>query len=167
MDNKCVLAGVFFLFAVSTFGQERSGLTESRVDISLGSAVMHVGPLPALNASGLDLGSQYHLTSWLGYSGQAWFAVGSGTTIQNYLVGPEFILRRKVSPFAHVLIGIAHFSQKGRTDTSFGTAVGGGVIYDAESHISWRAIEVDYAPTYFRGGRQDNIRLSTGFVIRF
>ena len=167
MRYGCVLAGLIFVCAMQVFGQERGGVTTDRVDITFGTAFMHVGVSPAFNAPGLDLGSQYHLTSWLGYSGQMWFGTSANATVRNYLFGPEVTLRRRVSPFAHVLIGVAHLSQNNHADTSFGAAVGGGITLKVESRVSWRVFELDYAPTYFRSGRQDNIRFSSGFTLRF
>jgi hypothetical protein len=162
-----VLALAILVSAACAFSQETGALNESRIEMDFGTAFMHVGGTPSLNAWGLDFGSQYHLTSWLGYNGQAWFAVGSRTSVHNYLFGPEVILRRKISPFAHVMIGIAHQSQSGRNDTALGAAVGGGVAVNVNRRISWRAFEINYAPTYFRGVRQDNIRFSSSFSIHF
>lgn len=167
MKYGCVLFLTILLCAVATFSQETGALSESRMEMNFGTAFTHVGGSPSFNATGLDFGSQYHLTNWLSYSGQAWFAIGSGSSLHNYLVGPEVILRKRVSPFAHVMIGVAHESQRGRGDTSFGAAIGGGFALNLNGRISWRALEFDYAPTYFRNGRQDNVRFSSGLTMHF
>jgi hypothetical protein len=162
-----LLAGLILYCTVPTFGQEQAGLDSSRLSILFDTAFMHVTGGQSTNASGLNLGGQYHLSSWLAYTGQAWVAFGSGYSIHNYLVGPEVTIRKRVAPFAHILVGLAHSSQNGRgDDTSFSVAIGGGVVLKPESRISFKVAQIDYAPTYFRNGRQDNIRFSTGFVIR-
>ena len=45
-------------------------------------------------------------------------------------------------------------------------AFDGGLDVHASEHIDWRAIQVDYLPTFFDGKRQDNIRASAGIKIK-
>jgi hypothetical protein len=47
---------------------------------------------------------------------------------------------------------------------SFAMVFGGGIDIRASKHISVRAIQADYNPTFFGQGRQDNFRLSFGVV---
>jgi hypothetical protein len=51
-------------------------------------------------------------------------------------------------------------------DTEFATAVGGGLDYRIIRPIAWR-FQGDYVQTRFSGSTQNNIRLSTGIVVRF
>lgn len=76
----------------------------------------------------------------------------------------------KFTPFAHLLIGAAHVSASGDgSDTSFATAIGGGLDYKLIKGLAWR-IQGDDLHTRFatpNGNGQDHLRLSTGIVLRF
>jgi len=86
---------------------------------------------------------------------------------QNYLFGPRAsVTVGKVRPFAELLIGGAHINVNPGTDTSFATAVGGGVDWHVGGPLAWR-FQGDYLHTSFFGGAQNNVRLSTGIVFRF
>lgn len=76
----------------------------------------------------------------------------------------------KYTPFAEAMAGIAHINTGGTfpgpSNTSFATAVGGGIDYRLVKLIALR-LEGDYITTRFFSTTQNNIRLSTGVVIRF
>jgi opacity protein-like surface antigen len=89
----------------------------------------------------------------------------------NILFGPRISMRvAKFRPFAHALIGVGHVSASGggfsSSDTSFATALGGGLDYHLIPAFSWR-FQGDYLQTRFFSGRQDNFRFSTGIVFNF
>ena len=50
--------------------------------------------------------------------------------------------------------------------TSFAMALGGGLDVRVSKRIDLRIIQADYAPTFFGSGRQNNIRLSVGIVLK-
>lgn len=87
----------------------------------------------------------------------------------NFLFGPRasFSLG-KIRPFAEILIGAAHANtnQGAGSDTSFGTALGGGLDYRLFRMIGWR-LEADYVQTRFFSTTQNNLRMSTGVVVHF
>jgi hypothetical protein len=66
------------------------------------------------------------------------------------------------------LFGAAHVNVNngGPSDTSFATALGGGVDYRIIRPIAWR-FQGDYVQTRFFGATQNNVRFSTGIVLRF
>ena len=74
----------------------------------------------------------------------------------------------KLTPFGEFLIGLAHINSGGRfpSDTSFATAVGGGLDYRIFRPVALR-VEGDYLRTSFFSTTQNNLRLSTGVVFRF
>jgi hypothetical protein len=74
----------------------------------------------------------------------------------------------KITPFGEFMIGLAHISSAGTfpTNTSFATALGGGIDYRLFRPIALR-VEADYLRTTFFSTSQNNIRLSTGIVFRF
>lgn len=82
----------------------------------------------------------------------------------------------RVTPFAHALFGVGFFRGFSAVllpasntyffddARSFAMVFGGGIDIRASKHISVRAIQADYNPTFFGQGRQDNFRLSFGVV---
>ena len=87
----------------------------------------------------------------------------------NYLFGPRVSVSvGKIRPFAEALFGAAHVSvnNEGPSDTSFATALGGGLDYRIIRLVAWR-FQGDYVQTRFFGETQNNVRLSTGIVFRF
>jgi hypothetical protein len=66
------------------------------------------------------------------------------------------------------MIGAAHVNVNdgGGSDTSFATALGGGIDYKILRPLAWR-FQGDYIQTRFFSTTQNNLRLSTGIVLRF
>ncbi len=86
---------------------------------------------------------------------------------QNFLFGPRAsVTVGRVTPFAQLLIGGAHINVNPGSDTSFATAVGGGVDWRLRGPLAWR-FQGDYLHTSFFGSAQNNVRFSTGLVFRF
>ena len=90
---------------------------------------------------------------------------------QEYLVGPRLSVPvGKFTPFAEVLVGVAHIhtggTLPGPSNTSFATAVGGGLDYRLFGPVAAR-VEGDYLRTKFFNSTQNNLRLSAGVVFRF
>jgi hypothetical protein len=100
--------------------------------------------------------------------------IGCGTfnasfTEHNFLFGPRVSISvAKFRPFAEALFGGAHVSinNSGGSDTSFATAVGGGLDYKLIPLLAWR-FQGDYVQTRFFSTSQNNVRISTGIVLRF
>ena len=76
----------------------------------------------------------------------------------------------KLTPFAEAMIGVAHIHNGGTfpgpTNTSFSTAVGGGMDYRLIKILALR-LQVDYLQTRFYSTTQHNLRLSPGVAFRF
>jgi len=89
-------------------------------------------------------------------------------TEHNYLFGPRASFSvGKIRPFAEVLIGAGHVHANfGASDTSFATAVGGGLDYKFLKLLAWR-LQGDYVHTDLFNVAQNNVRISTGIVVRF
>jgi len=120
-----------------------------------------------------------------GHFGQTPIATGVPSTDQRqflFLFGPQFSLRRsgKIQPFAHTLAGFTRTTLKNDavgvsiTDTGFAFAIGGGVDVKAlSSKLSVRLFQADYVLTKFGdsaltgGNTNNNVRVSTGIVLRF
>jgi hypothetical protein len=92
-----------------------------------------------------------------------------GITEHNFLFGPRVSFSvGKFRPFAEGLFGAAHVNVNNGygSDTSFATALGGGLDYKIIKPVAWR-FQGDYVQTRFFGATQNNIRISTGIVLRF
>jgi len=90
---------------------------------------------------------------------------------QEVLFGPRVSVPvSRLSPFGEFVVGVSHLGTggtfPGSTNTSFATALGGGLDYRLIRPIALR-LEGDYLTTRFFSTRQNNLRLSTGIVFRF
>jgi hypothetical protein len=94
--------------------------------------------------------------------------LNANITERNVLFGPRVSASiGKFRPFAEALFGGAHVDADGAgSDTSFATALGGGLDYKIIRPIAWR-FQGDYIQTRFFGTTQNNLRISTGIVLRF
>lgn len=92
----------------------------------------------------------------------------ANVTEHNFLFGPRVSVSvGKFRPFAQAMFGVAHVNASAAgSDTSFATALGGGLDYHLIPLVSWR-FQGDYLQTRFFGTHQNNIRLSTGIVVHF
>ncbi len=86
----------------------------------------------------------------------------------NFLFGPRVSVSvGKIRPFAEAMFGGGHISTNGAgSDTSFVTALGGGIDYHLIPLVALR-LEGDYVQTRFFSTTQNNVRMSTGIVLRF
>jgi hypothetical protein len=87
------------------------------------------------------------------------------------LFGPRASLSiGRYTPFAELLLGFAHQSDVGgpisNSDTTFSSAVGGGLDYKLIKGVAWR-LQGDSIHTHFFGNAQNDLRISTGIVFRF
>lgn len=94
--------------------------------------------------------------------------VSVNSHIDNLLFGPRVSVPvGPVRPFAEALFGGAHVSTHGfGNDTSFATAIGGGIDFRMLRILAWR-FQGDYIHTHLFNAPQNNLRLSTGIVLRF
>jgi opacity protein-like surface antigen len=91
-----------------------------------------------------------------------------------FLFGPKFAFRgnERVTPFAHVLLGVVRFdvnqtsSTSSNTTTQFAMAVGGGLDINFNDRIAFRAVQADYILTRLANSNQHNFRASTGVVLK-
>jgi opacity protein-like surface antigen len=91
----------------------------------------------------------------------------SSFTEHSFLFGPRVsVSLGKLRPFGEALFGGSHISSAGNSDTSFATALGGGLDYKIVRPVAWR-FQGDYVQTRFFGLTQNNARFSTGIVLRF
>jgi opacity protein-like surface antigen len=90
---------------------------------------------------------------------------------QEVLFGPRISIPvGKFTPFGEFMVGLSHINNGGdvpsSSNTSFATALGGGIDYRLIRLVALR-VEGDYLRTRFFNTSQNNLRLSTGIVVRF
>jgi hypothetical protein len=86
---------------------------------------------------------------------------------RTYLFGPRVAVPiGRFTPFVHALIGAAHVNDRGSTDTSFASAIGGGLDYKLIKGVAWRG-QLDNVHTNFFSRGENHIRFSTGVDFRF
>jgi len=158
-----ILLGLILLGALSSQAQSLG----DKVEVSGGYTFMSFDSSPTTHMNGWDISGQYKFNDWLGGVADLAGDYGSGASVHTFLFGPQVSWPARVSPFAHVLIGGAHFSASGTGDSSFSAAIGAGIDSRLTDRVSWRIIEGDYIPTRFYGGTQNNIRVTTALVVRF
>ena len=139
------------------------------------------GGLPTVNINGWEGSLEGKFLPWIGLVADFGAGYGSSTEFvpatggpsridvrrYTYLFGPRVsVAVGKFTPFAHALFGAAHVNDGGITDTSFASAVGGGLDYRLIHGIAWR-VQGDEVHTRFFGGGQDHFRFSTGIDFRF
>ena len=159
-----MILGLFFAISVSARAQ-------SFGDLFGGYSYQHLGTSPARNINGFELTLQRRFIPWIGIVGDVagHFAMPSqlDTRTLNFMVGPQISLPARFSPFFHVLGGVGNIHQNGNSDTSFATAIGGGLDIHLAPLFAWRTIQVDDVVTQFFGRTQHSLRISTGLVFRF
>jgi hypothetical protein len=159
-----LLIGILVVSALPAVAQDK-------VEVFGGYSYMRFRPGNDLNLNGWEASAQYKFRDWLGgvadFDGHYGSPSGIGTSVHTFLFGPQVSWPSRVSPFAHVLLGGAHFSAAGFGDTAFSMAIGGGIDTEIKQGISWRIIQGDYLLTRFGGETQNNGRISTGVVFRF
>jgi hypothetical protein len=165
MIRKFLLIAPLFLLAGLLIA--RPAHAQDKVEIYGGYSFLHLDSSPSTNMNGWILSGQYKFNPWLGAVAEANGEYGGGASLHTVMVGPQVSWPARISPFAHVLIGGAHFEAGPYGDTSFSTALGGGIDAKVSPLVSWRIIEGDYVFTHFGGVTENNARISTGIVFRF
>lgn len=100
-------------------------------------------------------------------------ATSVNTRVHTFVFGPRVSFSvAKLRPFAEILVGAGHASVaagpslNSHSDTSFSTALGGGIDYKLITAVAWR-FQGDYVRTDLFNTKQNNFRLTTGLVLRF
>jgi opacity protein-like surface antigen len=192
MKRLALLCGALLLFSGVASAQD-----SPKVEAFGGYSYLRVNPgfgAPGLNFNGGSGSLAYNLTPMFGivgdFGGYHWSGFGTDATAVSYLFGPKVALRHgPITPFAQVLFGGAHLSgtscapdvvvgskvhREGGvfgcgsgSDNAFSMTAGGGVDWNATTHIGIRLIQAEYLMTRFGSSTQNNARISTGVVLRW
>ena len=184
MRNVTLIAFVFLLFAGLASAQVPSGnvffgysyfntdlSTTDRANTNGWEATVEGKVLPLISiVADFDAhyGSQNFPACTAVSSGPLCTSFNANVTENNYLFGPRISAGvGKFRPFAEALFGAGHVNAGAAgTNTSFATALGGGLDYRIIKPVAWR-FQGDYVMTQFFGNTQNNVRISTGLVLRF
>jgi hypothetical protein len=159
-----VLAALAILISIPAHAQDR-------VELFGGYSYERYNGSPSSNLNGFELSGQYKFISVLGLVADIDAHFGSprgvDTKTLNVMFGPQISFPSRISPFFHVLGGFGHIRTGGFTDTSFATAIGGGIDMHLAPFFAWRVIQGDDVITHLFGQTQNSARISTGIIFRF
>lgn len=122
----------------------------------------------ATNLNGWNGSLEGNFLPWIGLVADLSGTYGNHIGEHNVLFGPRVSVSvGSVRPFAELLIGAAHIGiDHGPSDTSFANAVGGGLDYRVAGPLAVRG-QLDWIHTRFFSNSQNDVRFSTGIVVRF
>jgi hypothetical protein len=174
---------VVFIFLVSSTVMAASSLSLGQVaprwEVFGGYAYRSVdsttfGFVNRSNLNGFDAEATFNITPSWGVTADAGGQYGSQMSVYNFLIGPQYAIRRDKSKFfVRGLFGKAqdrvnittsissHFESVGRT-----IGAGGGYDLDLTPRFTFR-VQADYLRTQTFGVSQNDIRVSTGLVFHF
>src|SRR5258705_1285563 len=198
-SSRLLILSKFFIFALATLGLTIACKAQDKVEIFGGYSylrasieVAQTGPLgpgtpcppncstpPKVsqkrNLNGWEFSGQYKFLPYLGavadFNGNYGTLDGAGTRVHTFLFGPQVSLPKKVSPFAHALLGVAKESQdpflRGGfnslpPDNSWAAAVGAGIDVKLVPFVKVRLVQIDYLRTQLHGATQNQPRVSAG-----
>lgn len=142
-----------------------------RVEVFGGYSYLRLDAGGGVNLNGWNLSVNVKPRSWVGlvgdFAGHYGSPFGPSTSQHTFLFGPQISLPAAVSPFVHALVGGARLSTGNASSTAFAAALGGGFDSHVAPFLSYRLFQVDYLLTRFGGSTQNDLRVSTGIVIRF
>ena len=163
---------VFFGYSYENADSTAIGLTTNRPNMQGWDAQLEGKIFPHIGIV-TDLGGNYGSQSAVDLpNGGSGSATGHEFKV---LFGPRVAIPiGKFTPFGEFMVGVAHINVNvsetvpvgDPSNTSFANAVGGGVDYRIIRPVAWR-FEGDYIQTRFFSATQNDIRISTGIVIRF
>ncbi len=168
MRKLVVLFVGLLLFGMTALAQD-----STKAEVFGGYQYLRVNPgqgLSGENFNGWNGAVTGFLNHWFGVTGDISGAYSNGVHVYTFMGGPTLTPTREkaVAPFVHALFGDVHASGGGVSDSSFGTALGGGIdLRSAHGHIGIRLAQADYVMSRFASSTQNNFRYSGGVLFRF
>jgi hypothetical protein len=151
-------------------------LNQNRASLNGWEAELEGKVMPAISLVA-DLSGEYGTQNYVYQSTNV--NVPSGVNAHEFtaLFGPRFSASMgKFRPFGEFLAGIGHMATTPNSslaasfgqpsDTSYAIAIGGGLDYKIIRPLAWR-FQGDYIATHYFSTSENNVRLSTGIVLRF
>jgi len=150
-----------------------------RVEIFGGYSYLNVpasGQEKGFGLNGWNAQGSVNINNWLGVTADFGGTYGSPFSVSlhnySYMFGPTLSYRAtRIVPFAHALFGGSHLSSSigglSASENVFAMAVGGGVDVPLVRHFGVRLAQVDWMRTQYFNTTQNNLRVSTGAMLRF
>jgi hypothetical protein len=180
VPGKRTAVFIFFVSSLVMMGSSLShGQVAPRWEVFGGYAYRNVestsfGFANRSNLNGFDAEGTFNIKPSWGVTADAGGQYGSQMTVYNFLIGPQYAMRRDKSKFfVHGLFGKAqdrvdistsirnHFESVGRA-----IVAGGGYDRDLSPRFTFR-VQADFLRTDTFGTSQNDIRASTGLVFHF
>jgi hypothetical protein len=179
MIQGLVLQRIKLLSLLSLVLASNAARCQDKVELFAGYSHFHLDSLPAGELNGWEVSGEYKFTRWFGgiadFSGHYGSvrdeanpaqAFPASTNVHAFLFGPQVSLPARVSPFGHILGGVARVSGLNQADNPPTLALGGGLDLTVNPKLALRVVQADFVRTYFFGAI-DNYRISTGVLLRF
>jgi hypothetical protein len=132
---------------------------------------------PSYNLNGVNVSAAENVNSWFGgvldFSSVSGSNAGLNVNSQTIMYGPRIAYRksRAITPSIHALFGGVRgsrgFDGISEANWRFAMGLGGEIDLRINDKVAFRLVQADYIPTHFLDVRQDNVRVSIGFVFRF
>jgi hypothetical protein len=121
--------------------------------------------------NGLNISASYYLRDHLAVEGDLTAAFGSQSSDSKYVFygGGVKVSKgsRKLQPFAHALLGVAHIFPRAATgNNGFAVRLGGGLEAQLRQQI-WLRVEADYVRSQLYSSGQNNFQSVAGINYRF
>jgi opacity protein-like surface antigen len=184
MKNRMLLVGVLLFATAPAFAQRPVSINPRTPVAELygGFSFARLNDAgTTTNTKGIVGSFAWNARPWLQFVADSSYNVSSYNGVNVTLYGNHYgarVFHRernkwRTSPFAEVLVGGSHVNNTASgtgglqyTDTGFSMKIGGGVDFNLTPHFAVRVFDADYYRTSLFGGHQNNIWLTTGFVIR-
>ena len=128
----------------------------------------------SFSLNGAHVSAAENLNHWFGgvldFSSNWGANAGYNINTQSIMYGPRFAYRKSrfITPSVHALFGgirgSAEFDGISKPNWRFALGVGGAIDVRINDRVAIRLVQADYMPTRFLNLRQDNLRVSAGFV---
>ena len=129
------------------------------------------------NLNGVHVSAAENVNSWFGgvldFSTHFGSNAGYNVNTESIMYGPRIAYRKSpaITPSVHALFGAVrgsrYFDGISVANYRFAVGLGGEIDVRINDKVALRLVQADYIPTHFLDLRQDNIRISAGFVFRF
>lgn len=150
------------LFSLPAFAQENPAF-----EIFGGYSLVH-GDEDTVH--GFAIAGEGDVTDLFGIVGEFGFYDAEGSKAYTFMAGPRVGYRAEsIRPFAHVLLGGAHFTTDSGnfSETHFSMAFGGGLDISVNESFSIRPAQFDIISVKWENMWDNDLRYSAGVVLTF
>jgi hypothetical protein len=173
MQKAGLLFALVLFFSVAAVAQETP-----KIELFTGYSHLFADlNTTSYNLNGVNVSAAENVNSWFGgvldFNSSFGSNAGLNVNSQTIMYGPRIAYRKSsfITPSVHALFGGVRgsrgFDGISEANWRFGIGVGGEIDLRINDKVAFRLVQVDFMPTHFQDVRQDNVRVSVGFVFRF